>query len=193
MYEAVECFWVEPSGKAVRSLRRYRRGDSRDCPVHDYHNAVVELGDHFDVIWATGDDGARYVAAIDAADYAADPRWPLHCECGYEFADDDHWQANQEPIYEAADGRRAWVHPAHGRKPTPGAMFDTHWRPELRKEDGLAISVVCPDGTVWCMDDEATSGGFWTREGTVPKITANPSILTPGYHGFLRNGVLTAG
>lgn len=192
-YEAVECFWVEPNGKALRTLRRFRRGDSEDCPEGAYHNSIVEIGDHFDVLWASGDDGASYIAAIDVADYAGDPRWPMHCACGYEFTEDDHWQVNQEPVYEAADGRRAWTSPVYQRKPTPGAMFDTFWRPELRKEDGLAISVVCPDGAVWCIDDEATSGGFWTREGSAPALTVQPSIQTPDYHGHLQNGVLTAG
>ena len=192
MYSAVECFWVEPNGKALRTLRRFRRGEDK-CEQNPagYHNAVVEIGE-FDVIWASGDDGARYVAAIDVAD-CADEGWPTHCACGYEFTLDDHWQCNQEPIFVAEDGRRAWTSQAYMRKPTPGAMFDTYWRPELRKEDGLAISVICPDGSVWCIDDEATSGGFWTREGTPPNLTVSPSIQTPGYHGHLQNGVLTAG
>lgn len=192
MYEAVECFWVEPTGKAVRSLRRYRRGDEK-CEQNrfGYHTTTVEIGE-FDMRWAE-DDGARFVAAIDCADYAGDPRWPTQCECGYVYAEEDHWQADQEPIYEAADGRRAWTNCAHGRQPTPGAMFDTFWRPELRKEDGLCISVICPDGMEWCIDAPATGGGFWTREGTPPALTVSPSIQTPGYHGHLQNGILTAG
>lgn len=194
MYDAVQCFWVEPNGKALRTLRRYRRGDDQ-CEQNPsgYHNAVVEIGDDFDVLWASGDDGARYVAAIDASDYAGDERWPTHCVCGYEFTEDDHWQVHQEPIYAAADGRRAWTSPAHERRPTPGAMFDTFWRPELRKEDGLAISVVCPNGEVWCIDEQARSGGFWTRQGTPPNLSVTPSIVAGDYHGFLTNGVLSAG
>lgn len=192
--EPVECVWVEPTGKAVRTLRRYQRGED-PCsanPGYDYHQAAVELGDHFDVVWRYYDDAARAVATIDNADYAGDPLWPTHCACGYEFADEDHWQVVQEPTYAAEDGRLAWTSPAHGRKPTPGAMFDTFWRADLRKEDGLAISVVCPDGSVWCVDDRASSGGHWQRTGTPPAITVTPSILTPTYHGFLTNGVFNA-
>lgn len=194
MYEAVECFWVEPTGKALRTLRRYRRGEE-ECSqnVVGYHDAEVEIGDDFDVLWADGDDGIRYVAAIDTADYAGDSRWPTHCICGYRFTEDDHWQTRQEQIYKSADGRRAGVTYAHQGKPTPGAMFDTFWRPEIRKEDGLAISVVCPDGAIWCIDGEATGGGFWTREGSPPMLTVQPSIQTGDYHGHLTNGVLTAG
>lgn len=192
-YPSAECFWVEPTEKAVRTLRRYRRGEE-GCEQNrfGYHDAVVEIGD-FDVIWTHEDDGAKFVASIAVAVYGRDDRWPTHCVCGYEFTKEDHWLVNQEPIFESADGRRAWTSPSHGREPTPGAMFDTFWRPELRKEDGLAISVVCPDGGVWCIDDKASSGGFWTREGTPPLLTVSPSIQTGGYHGHLQNGVLTAG
>jgi len=194
-YEGVECFWVEPNGKALRTLRRYHRGEepcSAD-PVRGYHNADCEIGENFDVRWASGDDGGRYVASIDVADYAGDERWPTHCACGYEFTEEDHWQVNQEPIYESADGRRAWTSPAYERQPTPGAMFDTYWRPELRKEDGLAVSAVCPNGAVWCIDDKATGGGHWERTGTVPNLTVSPSIVAGDYHGHLQNGAFTSG
>lgn len=195
-YDAVECFWVEPTGKAVRSLRRYASRDERgSCPdmpgEYSYHNDSVDIGDDFDAIWREEDWG-KAVASIDVDEYKDDDRWPTHCSCGYEFQDDDNWQANQEPIMASKDGRKAWIHPTHGRKPTPGAMFDTYWRSRLQKEDGLTISVVCPDGMVWCIDDEASSGGYWTRTGTPPKITARPSILTPDYHGWLDDGVLSA-
>lgn len=198
-YAPVECFWVEPNGKAIRSLRRYSNRGGR-CPYksgeYSYHDKSVEIGE-FDAVWTDEPatehrPGARFVASISVEEYEGDKRWPTQCECGYVFTVEDHWQVNQEPIYEAKDGRAAWVHPSHGRSPTPGAMFDTHWRPELRKEDGLAISVVCQDGTVWCIDDEATSGGYWKRTGEPPNLTVEPSIQTPKYHGFLQDGVLTA-
>lgn len=194
-YEAVECFWVEPNGRSIRTLRRYSRGRGGNrCPYmageYSYHTRSVEIGE-FDATW-TKEPHGKYVGLVRAEEYEGDPRWPTRCECGYEFKPDDEWQAGQEPIYESEDGRRAWTSPAHRRQPTPGAMFDTFWRPELRKTDGLAISVVCPNGQVWCIDDKATSGGFWTREGTPPKLTVSPSIVAGDYHGFLRNGVLTA-
>jgi len=192
MYEAVECFWVDPNGRAERFLRRYRRGEET-CDVNPmgYHTSTASIGE-FDMLW-TQSDGVQFIAAIDSADYAGDERWPTHCGCGYEFIEDDHWQAYQEPVYVAADGRQALTSHAHGRRPTPGAMFDTFWRPEIRKPDGLAISVICPDGTIWCIDDRASSGGFWTREGTPPVLTVSPSIQTGDYHGHLQSGVLTAG
>lgn len=195
-YDAVECFWVEPNGKAVRSLRRFSNGSvGGRCPYiageYSYHTASVDIGENA-ATWNHTDHG-KVVALIPPESYPNDPRWPTQCECGYIFIDDDHWQVNQEPIYESKDGRTAWILPSHGRRPTPGAMFDTFWRPELQKDDGWAISVVCPNSAVWCIDSQATSGGFWTREGTPPNLTVSPSIVAGDYHGFLQGGVLTAG
>jgi hypothetical protein len=197
-YPATACFWVEPNGKAERTLRRYSLIDGEGtCPrepgEYSCHNASVPIG-VAGMVWSAGDEYSdKYVSALDVSLYAGDPRWPTHCGCGYEFLDDDPWQVNQEPIYESADGRTAWTSPAHERQPTPGAMFDTFWRTGLRKEDGLAISVVCPNGAVWCIDAKASSGGYWSRTGTAPNITVTPSIVAGDYHGFLQAGVLTAG
>lgn len=54
------------------------------------------------------------------------------------------------------------------------------------------ISVLCPNGAEWCVDAVSSNGDGWTVEGDVPNITASPSIMVPGYHGFLRGGVFTA-
>jgi hypothetical protein len=54
------------------------------------------------------------------------------------------------------------------------------------------ISVLCPNGAEWCVDAKSSNGDGWTVTGAPPKITCSPSILVPGYHGFLRDGVFTA-
>ena len=53
------------------------------------------------------------------------------------------------------------------------------------------ISVLCPSGSEWCIDAVSSNGTGWTVTGDVPKITATPSIVVPGYHGFLKDGVFT--
>lgn len=53
------------------------------------------------------------------------------------------------------------------------------------------ICVLCPNGAEWCVDAKSSNGDGWTVEGAPPTITAAPSILVPGYHGFLRGGVFT--
>lgn len=58
------------------------------------------------------------------------------------------------------------------------------------------ICVVCPGGVHWCPDQGSSNGDGWTVTGTVPSITAMPSIWTEAnsgspreYHGWLREGV----
>lgn len=53
------------------------------------------------------------------------------------------------------------------------------------------INVVCPNGREWCVDAKSSNGDGWTVTGEPPRITCSPSILVPGYHGFLRDGVFT--
>lgn len=53
------------------------------------------------------------------------------------------------------------------------------------------ISVLCPNGQEWCVDAVSSNGEGWKVEGEVPNITASPSILVPGYHGYLCGGVFT--
>lgn len=53
------------------------------------------------------------------------------------------------------------------------------------------ICVLCPNGDEWCVDAKSSNGEGWKVTGSVPTITAQPSIATKGYHGFLNNGVFT--
>lgn len=53
------------------------------------------------------------------------------------------------------------------------------------------ISVLCPNGREWCVDAKSSNGEGWQVEGEVPTITCTPSILVPGYHGYLKGGVFT--
>lgn len=79
-----------------------------------------------------------------------------------------------------------------------GAMYDAPWMKGAGGRcvgpDGVALLVVCPPGTSWGdhwhVDGHANNGPGWERTGIIPNITATPSIQTPRYHGWLRNGVL---
>jgi hypothetical protein len=69
------------------------------------------------------------------------------------------------------------------------ALSDEHIR--IRKHpDGRVIMVKTPGGD-WILDQISLQGNFWTRTGEPPNITANPSIITGNYHGWLKNGVLS--
>jgi hypothetical protein len=107
-----------------------------------------------------------------------------------------------ESIYRDEATGREWPM----RELPPGAMFDAWWYRDADGKprrgtgmgtgtghDGLCL-IVClpPEGGLdhWHVDATAKNGPGWERTGTVPNVTANPSIQTPRYHGWLRNGVL---
>jgi len=100
----------------------------------------------------------------------------------------------------------------------PGDMFFAPWSHHSGKCfagwtncDGRHLHVVLPNGATWNIDGRAsnctlpndTEHRCWVRHGEPPNITVDKaghtcaagagSILSGDYHGFLRNGWLTAG
>ncbi len=53
------------------------------------------------------------------------------------------------------------------------------------------ICVVTPSGHEWVIDAPASNGTVWTVTGPLESLTCSPSIVVPGYHGYLRNGEFT--
>ena len=53
------------------------------------------------------------------------------------------------------------------------------------------ICVVCPDGSQWEINRKSSNGPGWKVIGTLPDITCTPSIVVPGYHGWLRDGIFS--
>jgi len=196
----VQTFWTEPTEEVELSLRRFAWSSEDRCPVNRYHNATVRIGR---APVRMSEDG--FLAAIHREEFDGDERWPLTCECGYVFVDDDQWQVNQHPYYRAADGRE-W---ARNDLP-PGAMFDAWWMSDFwRGPDGIALQVILPNGNEWAVDARASNCSrpdephqCWVRHGdprtepvTVDKegdtcSAGAGSILSGDYHGFLRAGVL---
>lgn len=186
MTGAVELFLVEPTGSGVLSLRRYRASDV-PCPgPHGYCSESVDIAE---VQILKNADGTYPALSPENVEYA-DPRWPRACSaCGYEFGPDDPRQCNQTEFYANADGT---VRTALRDLPA-GAVYDAAWLPDLyRAPDGHAWAVQLPDGLPWYLFGPASNGGAgWTVTGDAPRFTANPSILTPDYHGWLNDGRLT--
>lgn len=175
----IPCFWLEPSERIQRDLRRYA-GDSVCLYGHGYHNAEAPL----DEILSPATD------IIQAASHPKeDPRWPTRCQCGYEFVAEDQFQVFQRRLYKRSDTSTLVTL----QEAPVGAMWDADWYPR-KGPDGRCLVVMTPGGE-WMVDGPSTTGGNWTRTGEVPFITATPSILItnrsePDYHGFLTNGVL---
>lgn len=61
------------------------------------------------------------------------------------------------------------------------------------------ITVVCPNGEQWCVDQQSSNGNGWAKTGRwdavnkkMDNLSAMPSILMPGYHGWLKDGKFTS-
>lgn len=188
MGSRITCFFLVPGVTAEESYRRYSRGGV-DCPAHrgGYHNAFVVVGE---VRW---DESYHGCGGTPSDEAKQDPRWPAACDCGYVFQPADAWQHNFKRHFE--DVQRVRLKTTLEAAP-PGAMWDADWMPESHKgEDGRALCVRLPDGVDWLIDGPSrglgsAQGPGWRRTGTPPFVTARPSILTDGYHGFLTDGVL---
>lgn len=194
----IRCFWLEPCDQIELSLRRYRGSDRGKCETsgYGYHNAeqIVERLS-IDRLAARGWPMSENHGPIHDADSVphSDPRWPLTCSCGYRFVDEDEWQCNPFTLFRRGDtGELVTLHAAPA-----GAMWNAYWMgDDHRGPDGICLCVRTPGGE-WSVDGPSYSDSkiqherAWTRTGTIPDVTANPSILIPGkYHGFLRAGWL---
>jgi hypothetical protein len=188
---AWQCFMLEPTDRVRRELRRYdARYPHEHCEASGmgYHNAGVRIEDG-PVVWR---EHGRSIVTEPIEWQRDDPRWPTHCACGYEFTDDDHWQLAYHMLYRLPDGTETIL-----REAPPGAMWDATWLADVRdyrdrSPDGLILTLMLPDGYEWLIDGPSANGPGWTRTGTPPLITARPSILSPRYHGWLTDGVLSA-
>ena len=195
----IKCFLIEGTARAQQFLRRYTSYKEGSCPVNGWgHEAKVRIEDGELVV---NEDGTFKGGTTDEHP-RSDPRWPTHCECGYEFTDEDTRQLFYERIYLRADnGAETTL-----RDAPAGAMWYADWMCSGRvyKEpghfigpDGHCLMVQLPDGHEWCVDGPASNGPGWERTGTVPNITARPSIGRQDkqggwlYHGWLTNGELT--
>ncbi len=179
------CFMLTPTERERRWLRRYTFSHPSACPHHLYgHDAEVRIED------GRVAERPQDAAVNDDPGNHDDPRWPRRCSCGYQFMPKDEWQLFRRTIYLRADnGAETTLAEA-----PVGAMYDAPWLHGMhhyRVVDGQTLVVKLPGGAEWVIDGESSSGGFWERTGTPPRITARPSILTPNYHGWLTDGVLS--
>lgn len=192
-----ELFMTERTNLFRVSLRRYQRqAPGRECsgrPPQASHDASVVI------VEATDSPGVDVGAEYDggAADDLPhdDPRWPMRCDhCGAELLPGSRWQRWVSRLYRTPDGALYVTQDL-----PPGAVYEAPWYASFASEHFKAdwagkrqpLVVVCPDGTPWCIDTDASNGPGWKVTGEAPKLTARPSILVPGYHGWLTDGVLS--
>lgn len=200
------CFWLEPTDRIRRHLRRYasyREGspERRPCLVSEqgFHQAWVRIEDA-GAVWAEPDaiaGGRKSLKNHDVADFIGDKRWPAACACGYKFVESDDRQVVSDLIYRRPDtGEEMTL-----RDAPVGALWDAWWLRGTRTgpttyggPDGRVITVKTPAGA-WVVDGPPVDQPEqkWTRTGEPPKITVRPSIRIGSpvrYCAFLTNGVL---
>lgn len=221
MYLATQTYWLEPTDQIAWGLRRYTHGSNGFTCETGYHEALVYLG-RTEAKFGD-EDGRRHLQMFKSGVPHDSDKWPAECKhgCGYRFTEDDQWQDWQELIYRRPDTGQEYVLHQNASADAvgapsapPGATWDAWWITYLkdRNPDGIVLMVRCPDGHDWTVDSEAnncTRKGerhqCWVRHGrpqdaqvTVDKngetcAAGGGSIATPGYHGFLQAGLLTAG
>ncbi len=206
----VQCFLLLPTTDVMVFLRRYRGSEHGQCKAsgYGYHNTQAELG-VFPGKFAASDREVPLLEPFSDKVSREDPRWPRKCACGFEFSDQDYWQHFQLLLYVRQDtGERiTW------RDAPPGAMYYADWlltpgSSRNRGPDGHALVVKCPDGHEWHVDGRASNctrpdddeHRCWVRHGVPPRVTVDKSgntceagagsILTPYWHGYLRDGQL---
>lgn len=197
----IRCFFLAKTDQCSVRLRRYAgvRDGEPLCPTSGlgYHNAEVEIGR---ITLVLPDDRSGRDLGDDNHD---DPRWPTRCSCGYAFIPSDPWQHEADALYSRSDtGELVTL-----RVAPVGAIWECPWMSPgcWPGPDGKILCVKTPGGD-WLIDGGASNGPRgergWQRTGTVPNLTATPSIgigdgkrggVAAGaylYHGWLRDGWL---
>lgn len=212
-YQETQTYWVNPTNEVAIGLRRYAYPTTTHDCAGGYHDALVYIG-RAPATWRETDHGPRLEHTVEVPH--DDPRWPAVCDrCAYVFSDDDKWQDWQELIYRRSDTDTDVVLHRTGAVDAPpappGASWDAWWMHSSRP-DKIYLMVRLPNGHDWAVDSQASNctrkgetHECWVRHGaprdcrvTVDKdgdtcAAGAGSIQAGDYHGFLRNGVLTAG
>jgi hypothetical protein len=205
MGKRVQCFVIERTGSSRYWLRRYSHGPG--CSGSGYHNA------HGPVVAETEDDKTKKWLCTNPPEIPKeDPRWPTKCDrCDYVFPASDPFQVFGDPLYKRADTGEivTWIGAPQGalRRADWYEQDDGSPQPGWTGADGQSWEVKLPDGVAWFIDGKCSNctrpndpHHCWVREGTAPHFTVGKggntcaagagSILSAGYHGFLRNGFL---
>lgn len=201
---------LERTGLVQAGLRRY----VNEHEGEHFHSALTLFPEHRPAVT----DAEGYLQPAHWNVPYDDPRWPRTCGCGYAFTDEDVWQDWQDALWtdtrtgtlrvlrDAPPGATydAWWQPWKGPDGRSIVVIcpDGHsWT-----VDGVASNCTIHTGEsrrILPYDPDPSSPPeahrCWIRHGEPPVLTVDKaghtcqagggSIQTPGYHGFLRNGV----
>jgi hypothetical protein len=196
--DPVKVFFLEPTNKFARSLRRGATGACAAGPYTEHTASVVIETFESKETPVGGDKGPPHT----------DPRWPTACgQCGEAIGQGGFWVVDNDRIYRAVGtGAEMTLDGA-----PPGACWDATWYPDnYRGPDGRSLTVRLPGDlrNDWIIDSKASNckrapdyaGKCWVRSGKPEDGTLDVrscgcgagagSIRTPRYHGFLHRGHL---
>ncbi len=195
-------FLVERAPFARRSLRRFLNSQGKPV-VGCFHDETEVIDDQFP---CPGDENGR--STDIEGPWKDDPRWPKECralipdptspggkkKCGYVFLPTDHFQVNEDRLWQGCPDGKLYVLREH----PPGATWVSDWFPEEPPNgkwtgpDGKVWCVMLPSRMEWVIYSNSSQGGKWQVAGVPPKITVNPSVYQVGsFHCFIRDGVIS--
>jgi hypothetical protein len=186
----IVCFFLTPTDRVRRSLRRFASGTKCGKSGLWYHDKSNRV-DCAPFIPDAKHEYSHSEPCVDRPpfpDYPiTHPSWPSECDCGYVFAEDDTRQLNYDRLYCRDDGTEYVL-----ADTPPGAMWYAPWLRCWKGPDGKTLVVKTPIAE-WCVDQPCPDVP-WERTGVPPKVTARPSILMENhlgkYHAVLTDGVL---
>lgn len=167
--------------------------------LYGYHNSFIPIEDGLVDSDGVIRDGVRPELKEK---YKND--FPIRCECGYRFKDDDQRQIFSEAQYEDEQGN-IWTTRVStdttfllGKDAAPvGAMWSASWledMPQYTGPDGLSLHLRTPYGD-WLIDRRSESctrkekkGDIhkcWIRHGTPPNITITRNDCNPGENSVM--------
>lgn len=207
-YPGVLCYWAERTGRAQIQLRKFMFGltsatshpddTHRFCPKreNEYGCLGKKLTDIFVVANFKESDYGLTLHQPEE-DFSNHFDWPIRCDyCSGVFPESAMKSVDSLLEYKRLDTDEMYITNGNFDKNDAGMLYDGWWLHfgEEKREDGISLVAVTPNGHHWHIDGPATGGGTWTRVGD-PKqpetLTVSPSIIISDYHGFLQNGRFT--
>jgi len=158
MGSRIACFFIEPTDRRSKVLRRFTYSSDRKCPRstcgHGGHDASFHVGEVSKAteVWDCISTDSDPAFPRDG------PRWPAKCRCGYSFRPEDNWQIMAPRIYVRSDNGQDTLLDDAG----PGALYYADYYLDDR------FYPAGPDGHVLCCN---TPGGLWIIDSRASNCT----------------------
>lgn len=153
---SIPLFWLERTGEVELELRRSSIiNDGGRCPLGGWHSRrsvpITRRPGSYDT-------DRHVLNSIDWTEFSDSSAWPLTCDCGYVFSDDDSRFVDQHEIVVDAHGVEH-VRSGYGSELPHGAVFEAWWLAGTNwvGPDGMAIIVMVPEHHPWQPDSQASN------------------------------------